>query len=197
MYTLYIKRWAMLAYMLSLIHFWIACTLACARVYAKLLSVPDPSNKPDGSLSKRLNIDPKLAAGLLGQMRGNPRIRADLIKAGYADDQIPRWVAASDAAPADTGAAALGAIAATAADGAPLQRPKPAGGPRTDGKGQKKAIRRAEQSTAQQAQQAEQSTPTPAETLQYSTLAEVNQELGPGGQRIEALCSERPPTLVP
>ena len=133
-------------------------------VYAKLLNVPDPSAEPEGSLSKRLNLDPKVVGGLLTQMRGNPKVRADLKKIGYTDEQIPDWVTASEVKSADAAAGAVAAVAATGADGAQLQKPKPAGAPVQVVRARKKTS--AEQSTASIAQLTKQSTPTPEETLQ-------------------------------
>jgi hypothetical protein len=101
-------------------------------VYVKLLNVSDPSKEPEGSLSKRLNIDPKVFGGLVSQMKTNPAIRADLNKMGYIDEQIPEWVAAVDnpvGVDAGVGGVDNGVEGVGGADGAQLQKPKPAGAP--------------------------------------------------------------------
>ena len=125
-------------------------------VYAKLLSVPDPSKEPEGSLSKRLNLDPPVLSGMLTQMKTNPLIRADLKKMGYTDEQIPEWVAAGAELPAGGAEIAEGAeLPAERAGGSSLQKPKPAGVP--------VRVARARKKTSTELNPAQVAEPSPAQ----------------------------------
>jgi hypothetical protein len=66
----------------------------------RLLKVKDPDTMDKQAFAESMGMDGRALAGMLTQLRNNPNMREELKKLGYADRQIPGWVAAYNEAEA-------------------------------------------------------------------------------------------------
>ena len=151
------------------------------EVYKKLLNIQDPSGISVPEIAQRIGIPAQSLAGMLTQMKVNPKIRGDLALAGYTNSQIPAWVAA-----AATPVIQPEAATHPDADAGPLITPAPAGNPAPI------AVRASENAPAQPSSAQPSSTQTPLQ----NAFDAANKVLEPGGQRIESLGSDALENLV-